>query len=103
MILEAFSHVLHREWGREDNSARDILHRWLLSVLTEAEPKDNVSKVIHTEIALLNAPGHAIFLAKSDTGETLLNSLYMYCDSYENWQFGRWLHEIKPHRFNQIR
>ena len=37
----------------------------------------------------------------SKSGEILLNSLYLYCDSYEQWQFSRWLHHLKPHNFNQ--
>lgn len=99
MILEAFSEVLHREWSHQGDSARDILHRWLLGVLVEAEPKNLTYTVIHTEICVMNLPEKTIFAGRSDTGHTLLRSLYLYCDSFERWQFGRWLHSVKPHSF----
>ena len=101
MILEAFSVVLHRERDQTDLPALAILYRWLVGILTEAEPQDNVSKVIHTELSLHYTPGQLTFSPKSKSGEILLNSLYLYCDSYERWQFGRWLHHLKPHNFNQ--
>jgi hypothetical protein len=79
-----------------------VLHRWLLSILSEANPTENVHKVIHAEIAIVNAPWQMTFVPRSPSGETLLNSLYLYCDSYERWRFGRWLHDIKPHAFNEF-
>jgi hypothetical protein len=102
MILEAFSKILHEERRRTGDSAKTILHRWLLGILTEAIPEDNVGRVIHAEIALLHVSGKTAFASRSQTGETLLNSLYLYCESYERWQFGRWLHELKPHYFNEL-
>lgn len=100
MILEAFSQTLHSHWHPTECSAVVLLHRWLLGILTEPDPQDMVSRIIQTEVALLNMPAHPTFVARSTTGKTLLNSLYQYCDSYEQWQFRRWLHESKPHHFN---
>ncbi len=102
MILEAFSKILHEERRRTGDSAKIILRRWLLSIMSDATPEDNVSKVIHTEIALLHISGRTAFASRSQSGEKLLNSLYLYCESYERWQFGRWLHELKPHYFNEM-
>lgn len=102
MILQAFSQVLRREWQHPECPAVDILHRWLLAILTEAEPKDTISKVIHTEVELLELSDRITFIGKSKTGHILLQSLYQYCESYERWQFNRWLHQVKPYYFNQL-
>lgn len=102
MILEAFSTVLHQEWGKNEDSAQDILHRWLLNILTESEgPANVIHNVIRTELSLLNISGEAVFAGKSSTGATLLQSLYLYCDSYERWQFSRWIHHLKPAAFHR--
>ncbi len=102
MILEAFSVTLRQEWKLGEQPAKSILHRWLLKNLTEANPQDHVTKVIQTELKLLHLPQHQLgYIAKSPTGQTLLKSLYQYCDSYEQWQFSRWLHELKPQSFKQ--
>ncbi len=102
MILEAFSDVLKDQFEDMDSSAVEILHAWLLNVLAEPTPSTQVSKVIHTEIELFELAGHPVFIGKSSTGDTLLKTLYFYCESYERWQFGRWLHQIKPHQFNEV-
>ncbi len=102
MILEAFSQTLRREWEQDENPATEILHGWLFNILTEASPIDNVSKVIHAEVALIDVSGNPSFIGRSKTGETLLKSLYLYCESFERWQFSRWLHHLKPHHFDQI-
>lgn len=100
MILEAFSQVLHLEREQTGDPAVDILHRWLHRILTQRETSDNTTKVIHMEIAMIAQHGQIAFLGRSPSGERLLNSLYIYCESYENWQFSRWLHDLKPHAFN---
>lgn len=99
MILEAFSSVLHIEKRRTGHSAVHILHAWLMNILSEAHPADMVSKVVHAEVELIHQKGNIAFRPKSETGNILLQSLYRYCDSYEHWQFSRWLHELKPHEF----
>jgi len=101
MILEAFSEVLHRERQRTGQQALDILQRWLLSILSEAVPADNIERVIHAEIALADLTGQPVFLSKSGSGEILLKSLYTYCDSYEHWQFRRWLHNLNATAFER--
>lgn len=102
MILEAFSQILHQEWHGEGASAVGILHRWLFGQLAEAHPRSHVTKVIHTELELHEAHEETIIVPRSKTGELLLRSLYMYCESYERWQFSRWLHHIKPNNFNKL-
>ncbi len=100
MILEAFSKVLHEERARTGDSAENILHDWLQDQLACYDAElDNVTRVIQTEVAMLNISGQIVFTGRSTTGQTLLDSLYLYCDSYEQWQFRRWLHHAKPHSF----
>lgn len=99
MILTAFSHVLQRDWHRYGRSAKAVLHAWLLATLTEAHPQDNVGRVIHAELKLLYLNGRTAFAPRHASGQILLHSLFNYCESYEQWQFRRWLHEAQPQTF----
>lgn len=101
MILEAFSQQLHSQYCYKQRSAQTVLQNWLLAQLSEALPNDIVTRVLQTEIGMDDTTtGLVAFYGKSTTGEVLLNSLIIYCDSYEHWQFRRWVHELKPATFN---
>lgn len=118
MILEAFSEVLHECYRRNEQSAEAVLQDWILGYLrAPLDPTDQVSRVLHTEIGYLdpalsvesppeesqhypeqNAPYQGFF-GKSYSGQILLESLFEYCKSYENWQFSRWLHHLRASDF----
>jgi hypothetical protein len=95
MILEAFSEILHQEWVPDKRGARDILHDWLLHHLQAPRANTHVTAVIQAEICYLAVPNQLVFFSESPTGVVLLNSMYDYCDSYEQWQFSRFLHHLK--------
>ncbi len=105
MILEAFSIVLRQGYCAENTAAgptaMDILHHWLRAILSKPFPEGNVEKVIHAEISMLCCEEQVAFMPRSRSGESLLKTLYYYCESYEQWQFNRWLHHVKPHYFNR--
>lgn len=99
MILEAFSQQLRERYGQH-LSSEQILHQWLLSILCQpADCADHVSRVIHTEIEIQSRQGQTGFVGTSDSGQRLLESLYQYCRSYEQWQFSRWLHHMRASDF----
>lgn len=101
MILEAFSEVLHDRYRRHGQASEDILRQWLFDYL--GQPVDEtcqISRVLHTEIELSpGLSGEPRFVGKSPSGQILLESLFQYCKSYENWQFSRWLHHLRASDF----
>ena len=124
LILEAFSHVLKHEHNLTRQPPQLILHRWLLAMLveppaddpclkpadsvpiedtedtgTETIPDTVVKKVLQTEFNLHYVDDYPIITAASASGQRLLSSLQWYCDSYEQWQFRRWLHQAQVNSF----
>jgi hypothetical protein len=119
VILEAFSQVLQQRFGHTSRSPEHILHNWLYGILKQAEPKPpypdgktapddevlqvHIARVLHQELSLSEIHGQIWFEAKTPSGQMLLESLYEYCKSFENWQFRRWLHEVQASDFSLIR
>jgi hypothetical protein len=108
LILEAFSDTLNECYRRNEQSAEAVLQEWLLGYLrAPVDSSDHVSRVLHTEIGYLdpNLPSESQttsmqgFFGKSTSGQILLESLFEYCKSYENWQFSRWLHHLRASDF----
>lgn len=114
MILEAFSQTLKQRFPAEKNAAR-ILFQWLAGYLTHA-PSGSVTTgasfdpvvahVLHAELEWCEAgpdePVLASLHPRSATGEILLKSLLDYCQSYEDWQYRRWLHQLRASDFNSL-
>jgi hypothetical protein len=104
MILEAFAQTLQRCFDK-DNGAASILHSWLMWHLeSDHEIKDDdvrqVRNVLKAEIERCQDAPATLFQGKSPSGRVLLESLYAYCLSYEDWQYRRWLHEVKASDFS---
>ncbi|MEB3245798.1 MAG: hypothetical protein VKJ06_07435 [Vampirovibrionales bacterium] len=99
-------------------SATAILCQWLLDALL-SPPTSNIIRVIHAEIGW-RADAHMLdatvlaedassiegaealsvgFYGKSVSGRKLLKTLWHYAQSYDHWQFRRWLHEVRPSDF----
>ncbi len=98
MILQEFSKELRKYAAYIPPSI--ILTRWLRDILTK-KPTNNVERVIHHELTLLeNDEGDYTIVGTSLSGQRLLESLYKYIESYENQHFCRWLHQVKPEDFN---
>lgn len=101
MILEAFGKHLQSAPNR-GRKPETVLFEWLTQALLEPPaPDDTIGKVLHAEIAMLDCNGFPAFEGRSDTGRTLLASLYQYCRSFDHWQFSRWLHERQASDFSQ--
>ena len=65
-------------------------------------PENHVEKVIHTEFFLQKTSDNMTVVASdSTTGKQLLQSLYNFCLSYENFLFARWLHKKSVNDFTK--
>lgn len=101
MILTAFSEQLKLDCNR-DRKPEHVLFDWLTkSLLMPPAPDDQIGRVLHTEIAMIDVEGYPGFEGKTDTGRQLLESLYQFCRSYDHWQFSRWLHELRASDFSE--
>jgi len=103
MILTEFSKYLQENEQEiiEKKSCTSLLGAWVKSVL-ERKPKNNVDKIIHTEIALAkNKAGDYLLVAKSESGRTLTNALYNFALSYEQHVLKKWLVDKTPEDFKK--
>lgn len=103
MILNEFAKFLqdNEEEIIDKKSCTSLLSGWVKVVL-EKQPKTNVEKIIHTEIALAkNEIGDYLLIAKSESGRTLTNALYNFALSYEQHVLKKWLQDKKPSDFGE--
>ncbi len=89
--------------------SRAVLRDWLITMLqTPAENlvadiplhERNVMNVIQAELMLVYWQGDASIEPASASGSRLLRTLEDYCDSYDHWQFGRFLHQVNASDFS---
>ena len=96
MIIKAFADALHLEDNAEPCN---FLQVWLKKILSKS-PENHVENVIHTEFFLQKTEDNSTIVASnSKTGQNLLQSLYNFCLSYENFLFARWLHKKNVNDF----
>jgi len=104
MILKEFSNYLknfNNEITQNKTSAVKILCEWIKLVINK-NPKNHIDKIIHKEIMLAqNEAGDFLILGKSKSGRVLVNALYNFALSYENFLMSRWLENKKPKDFNR--
>lgn len=101
MILTEFSKYLQENEQEivQQKTCTTLLSHWIKSIL-ERNPKTNVDKIIHQEIALAkNNVGDYLLVAKSESGRTLTNALYNFALSYEQHVLNKWLEDKKPSDF----
>lgn len=79
--------------------SRELLHEWLVTQLQVDSPDDHVIRVVQSELALVVYQGQPYIAPVSESGQRLLDTLEHYCDSYDHWQFSRWLHVVEPGDF----
>lgn len=105
MILGEFAKYLQQyndEIIQNKTSANKVLCRWIKYVINK-NPKNHVDKIIHREIMLAeNCAGDFLIVGKSESGRVLVNALYNYALSYENFLMSRWLENTKSSDFNNI-
>ena len=78
-----------------------ILSRWLKDIL-KREPVNNVEKIIHTELTLLENDNRLYaVVGKTPSGQKLLENLYKFIGCIENHNFSTWLHNKNSNIFNE--
>ncbi len=98
MILKAFAQELNSQKNVEPCT---FLQKWLKKILLK-KPQNHVENVIHTEFFLQKTSDDTTIVASnSTTGQNLMQSLYNFCLSYENFLFARWLHKKTVNDFRQ--
>jgi hypothetical protein len=102
MILQEFSKYLQtktEEITTCQTSTTKLLCEWIKFVINK-NPKNNVDKIVHKEIMLSqNKSGDFFIVGKSESGRVLVNALYNFALSYENYIMQRWLQDKKPNDF----
>lgn len=104
MILNEFSKYIQKR-NNEIISAKTtgtkILCDWIKFVINK-NPKNHVDKIVHKEIMLAeNKSGDFLIVGKSQSGRILVNALYNYALSYEQYIMNKWLEDKKPHDFRK--
>lgn len=102
MILKEFSKYLQQfdqDIIQNKTSATKLLCKWIKIVINK-NPKKHADNIVHREILLAeNNAGDFLIVGKSESGRVLVNALYKYALSYENFLMSRWLENKKPHDF----
>ena len=92
MILKEFSKYLQD--NREKNSVL-LLNEWLIEHLMQPS-LNKVDNILKTELYYAkNNNNKTLIIAKSETGRTLLNALYNFALSFEEYKKAKILHEKK--------
>lgn len=104
MILNEFSkYIQSRNADITENKATGtkILCDWIELVINK-NPKNHVDKVVHKEIMLAkNKSGDFVIVGKSESGRVLVNALYNYALSYEQYILNKWLEDKKAGDFTK--
>ena len=96
MILKEFSKYLQE--NKDKNSVK-LLNEWLLKKLINPS-LNKVDNIIKAELYLAkNNNDKTLIIAKSDTGRTLLNALYNFSMSFEQYKLAKFLHDKKSTDF----
>lgn len=97
MILQAFAKTIHKFAANVPPMI--LLNRWLRDILKRS-PKNNVEKIIHTELIMISDDtGMYAIVGKTANGQKLLENLYKFVGSLENHDYSRWLHNLKANEF----
>ena len=104
MILKEFSIYLqerNRDIISNRTSTTKLLCEWIKFVINK-NPKNHVDKIVHREIMLAqNKSGDFFIVGKSESGRVLVNALYNFALSYEQYIMSKWLIDKNPEDFNR--
>ncbi|MBQ3640533.1 hypothetical protein II906_01165 [bacterium] len=96
MILKEFSKYLQEN---KDKNSVILLNEWLTERLKKPS-LNKVDNIIKTELYFAkNNNNKTLIIAKSDTGRTLLNALYNFSLSFEQYKLAKFLHDKKSSDF----
>ena len=97
MILKEFSKYLQE--NKYKNSV-NLLNEWIIERL-QRPSLDKVDNILKTELYFAkNNNGKTLVIAKSETGRTLINALYNFALSFEQYKMAKFLHDKKSNDFN---
>lgn len=104
MIIKEFSKYLQERNDKlvaNDTTATKLLCEWIQYVIYK-NPKNHVDKIVHREIMLAdNKSGDFLIVGKSESGRVLVNALYNFALSYENYIMSKWLVDKKASDFKK--
>ena len=100
MILKEFSKYLQQN---KDKNSVILLNKWIIERLMRPS-LDKVDNILKTELYFAkNSNGKTLIIAKSETGRTLLNALYNFSLSFEQYKFAKFLHDKRSNDFNHAK
>lgn len=103
MILQEFSKYLQKrneDLINNNITVTKLLCEWISFIINKT-PKNNIEKIIHKEIMLAqNKSNDFLIVGKSESGRVLVNALYNFALSYENYIMQKWLSDKKPSDFS---
>ena len=100
MILKEFSKYLQEN---KDNNSINLLNEWITERLQKPS-LNKIDNILKTELYFLkNNNNKTLIIAKSDTGRTLLNALYNFALSFEQYKLAKFLHNKKANDFKNFK
>ena len=98
MILKEFSKYLQQN---KDKNSVSLLNKWIIERLQKPS-LNKVDIILKTELYFLkNNNNKTLIIAKSDTGRTLINALYNFALSFEQYKLAKFLHDKKSSDFKK--
>ena len=97
MILKEFSKYLQEN---KDKNSVELLNEWIIERLNRPS-LDKVDNILKAELYYAkNNNNRTLIIAKSETGRTLINALYNFSLSFEQYKLAKFLHDKKSTDFN---
>ena len=98
MILKEFSKYLQ---ANKDKNSVKLLNKWLIEHLQKPS-LEKVDIILQTELYFAkNNNNKTLIIGKRDSGRTLLNALYNFALSFEQYKMAKFLHDKKSNDFNK--
>ena len=98
MILKEFSKYLQEN---KDKNSVNLLNDWIIERL-QRPSLDKVDNILKTELYFAkNNNNKTLIIAKSESGRTLLNALYNFSLSFEQYKLAKFLHNKKSTDFSK--
>lgn len=98
MILKELSKYLQEN---KDKNSVNLLNDWIIERL-QRPSLDKVDNILKAEFYFAkNNNDKTLIIAKSESGRTLLNALYNFSLSYEQYKLAKFLHDKKSTDFKK--
>ena len=96
MIIKEFSKYLQEN---KDKNSVNLLNDWIIERL-QRPSLDKVDNILKAELYFAkNNNDKTLIIAKSESGRTLLNGLYNFSLSFEQYKLAKFLHDKKSTDF----